>query len=90
MTTMTIASVNTGATVTKRVAYVAVNEFMDPDTYGISVCVEDESGHRPLSDYAGPYTRERAEGIAKRLNERLGVSAKVARRIVASTMRVGQ
>lgn len=72
----------------QKVAYVATDiglgNFADCQ---ISICVENEPEHRPLSDYAGPYTMEKAEAIAKRLNERLGVSEAQARHVILSTMR---
>lgn len=68
---------------TKKVAYVAA----DVDGgWGVSLCVQGENGHRPVADYAGPYTVETAEGIAERLNRRLGLDESQVRLIVLSTM----
>ena len=68
-----------------QVAYVATAKD-DHTTWQISICIKGEAGHRPLSDYAGPYDKARAEAIAQRLNTRLGVTETVAKRVVASTM----
>lgn len=67
----------------KPVAYVAA----DVDGgWGVSICVQGEAGHRPVQDYSGPYTAERAEGIASRLNRRLGLDEGQARMIILTTM----
>jgi hypothetical protein len=55
-------------------------------TWGVSVCVEGEAGHRPLPDYSGYDDEKRARGIALRLNERIGISPAAAQEIVRSTL----
>jgi hypothetical protein len=65
------------------VAYVAA----DVDGgWGVSICEQGVEGHHPVQDYSGPYTVEQAEGIAGRLNERLGLEAREATLIIMSTM----
>lgn len=70
----------------KRVAYHTVDVA---GGWGVTICVEGEAGHRPIKDY-GPYVGRagllHAEGIVRRLNERLGLDEKTAALIVASTM----
>jgi hypothetical protein len=54
--------------------------------WSVVLCEEGVQGYRPIPDY-GPYKHEdRAEGIAGRLNARLGVSDTRAKDIVRSTM----
>ena len=67
----------------KKVAYVAA----DVDGgWAVSICVQGENGHRPVQNYSGPYTVEVAEGIASRLNRRLGLDEGQARMIILTTM----
>lgn len=67
----------------KPVAYVAA----DVDGgWGVSICEEGVEGHRPVADYSGPYTIDIAEGIAGRLNRRLGLDESTARLIIMTTM----
>lgn len=67
----------------KPVAYVAA----DVDGgWGVSICEQGVEGHRPVQDYSGPYKVEQAEGIATRLNLRLGLNEKQARLIIMTTM----
>lgn len=68
----------------KRTAYTAAPEEATR-TWGVSICVEGEAGHRPISEYSG-YDEKRAKGIAVRLNERIGVSPAEADEIVRSTI----
>lgn len=68
---------------TKKVAYAATDV---EGGWGVSICVQGENGHRPVADYSGPYTVEEAEGIADRLNKRLGLDEGEAKMIVLSTM----
>ena len=67
----------------KRVAYAASD---NKDGWGVSICMEGVKGHIPLDDYAGPYTVERAEEIAERMNERLQIPREEVVKIVLSTM----
>lgn len=69
----------------KRVAYYPNTE--DGLQWFICIVTEGEAGYRAVADY-GPYEEEsRAEGIADRLNERLGIDKKAQLEIVASSMR---
>lgn len=69
-----------------RSAYTVMPEEGKRLTWGISVCIEGEAGHRPLPDYSGYDDEKRARGIALRLNERIGVSPAQAQEIVRSTL----
>jgi hypothetical protein len=55
--------------------------------WGVAACVRGEDGYHPVPEY-GPYATDgEARGVVDRLNERLGVSARDAAIIIASTMK---
>jgi hypothetical protein len=66
----------------KRVAYAVTTE--DGLEWGVGIVTENQAGYRPVDGY-GPYDEERAEGVAERLNLRIGVDKKTALKIVATS-----
>lgn len=78
----------------KRVAYhaaaAAIGDRLNTLLWGVCICVENEPGYHPVPEY-GPYVGRagllHAEGVARRLNERLELDEKTAALIVASTMK---
>lgn len=72
----------------KRTAYVAVID--DKGAHRLGLAVEGEAGYHPAredSDAGGSFaTRDDALACAQRFNDRLGISAEDASRIVASSM----
>lgn len=81
-------SAKKGAPKPKRAAFAYTSYLVSAGRFAVALCECNVKGYRPVSEY-GPYDYEsRADGIASRLNERIGVSEATARRIVNSTFGV--
>lgn len=72
----------------KEVAYI-VAPSEDLKGWQPVLVVKDEPGFRRLPDYPPGSSKERAESLAHRLNERVGVSKEEALHIAVTTMRNG-
>lgn len=64
----------------------AYTSYPDEGAWCIALIERDVKGYRPVPEY-GPYDDEKkAEGVANRLNERIGVNEQEELEILATTL----